>query len=126
VINTDKPYVGWALLELMGHRVRAGHVHQVEQYGVTQLRIDIPAYGEEGELAGEVTEYYGGAAIYALSPCDEEVARHHARRLGDPLPARPRSFVGAPAIQHRSAGDDDDSAVEFELEFDDELTGDPR
>ena len=88
-MSTDA-YIGWAIVELMGHRRRAGVVREVEQFGTRLLRIDSPA-GED-----LVTEFYGGGAIYALRPCTEEVARALAAQLGDPRPVQP--------LSHRLAG----------------------
>ena len=79
-------YEGWAIVELMGHRKRAGRVCEVEQYGATLLRIDIPA-GED-----TVTEFYGGGAIYALRPCSEELARTTAAYIGDVRPIAPATL----------------------------------
>ena len=79
-------YQGWAMLELMGHRTRIGHVSEVEMYGGRMLRIDIPAEG------GDVTEFYGGSSIYALRPIAEDVARDAAKRYGDPRPVRPVDY----------------------------------
>jgi hypothetical protein len=73
-------YQGWAVLELMGHRQRAGEVREVEMYGATLLRIDIPFQD------GPLTEYYNSDAIYSLRPCSEDLARDLARRLNDPRP----------------------------------------
>ncbi|MEW5422679.1 hypothetical protein [Amorphus sp. 3PC139-8] len=96
---SEDAFEGWALVELMGHRRRVGYVRQVESFGAKLLRIDIPAEGDD------VTEFYGGGAIYALRPCSEEIARAQAAQMGDPRPVRPLEFrIEAP----RDADDDDD------------------
>lgn len=64
----------WAILELMGHRRLAGLVSEEERFGATMCRIDVP--GVDGNVA---TQYYGGSAIYCLTPCTEETARAVAR-----------------------------------------------
>ena len=95
-------YEGWAIVELMGHRKRAGRVSEVEQFGAALLRIDIPA-GED-----TVTEFYGGGAIYALRPCSEELARRVAANLGDVRPIAPSTLrIAAPAHD-----DDEDTHVD--------------
>lgn len=71
-----QPYKGWALVELMGHRKRAGLCEDVAMFGVRQLRIDIPSDKPEGTFT---TEFYGGPAIYGLHPCDEKTARRLAK-----------------------------------------------
>jgi len=61
-------YEGWAIVELMGHRMLAGRVAEVEQYGVKQLQLNI--YDKTGEQP-EVTQFYGGAAVYCVTPTTE-------------------------------------------------------
>jgi hypothetical protein len=112
---TDKTETYWAIVELMGHRQRAGLCQEVEQFGAKMLRIDIPA----GETEF-VTEFYGGGSIYALRPASEEVARLMAERLGDPRPVAPVSYR-LPAPQqdfddggpYNGADHDDELGVEF-------------
>lgn len=101
----------WAIVELMGHRRRAGFVQEVEQFGAKMLRIDIPA----GEAS--VTEFYGGSSIYALRPADEAVAREVAEQLGDPRPVAPVAYR-LPAPEGPAPGafaaDDADDADDFD------------
>lgn len=63
-------YEGWAILELMGHRKIAGRVSEVTVAGTQLIRVDVP--GAEETV---VTQYYGGSAIYCMTPCDEAAAR---------------------------------------------------
>lgn len=67
------PFRSWAILELMGHRRMAGLVSDVELFGSRMVRIDIPS-------APPVTQYYGGASIYCLTPTDEETCRRTVER----------------------------------------------
>lgn len=67
----EKTYEGWAIVELMGHRQTAGHVRGEMVGGAMLLRIDTP--GVDGKAVA--TQYYGGSAIYCLTPCDEATAR---------------------------------------------------
>lgn len=83
---SGEPFAGWAIVELMGHRQRAGEVREVEMFGARLLRVDTPTAGEP------VTEFYGGGAIYAVRPCTEDVARAMAARLGDPRPVSPLAY----------------------------------
>ena len=94
----SSPYEGWAILEVMGHRRRAGRVCEVEIYGGKLLRIDIPT------TDGEVTEFYGCGSIYAPRPCSEEVARAAAGSIGDPRPVRPVEY----RLEDRSEREFDD------------------
>lgn len=79
---------GWAIVEIMGHRERAGRVSEVEVAGAKLLQIDIPT-----EAGGFVTELYGGTAIYCLTPCAEQIARGRAKQLGDPRPIHPLDYM---------------------------------
>lgn len=104
----------WAIVELMGHRQRAGLCREVEQFGAKMLRIDIPTEGDPQF----VTEFYGGSSIYALRPAEEDVARSVAARLGDPRPVAPVSYrlpappVADPGDEYLGDEDEDDQ-VEF-------------
>ncbi len=108
---TAPAYEGWAILELMGHRQRAGQVREVEMAGGRMLRLDIPVQAEAG-MPATVTEFYSAAALYALRPCSEELARNFAAER-DPRPARPVHYRDAavarlPGDQRSFADDDDD------------------
>lgn len=102
-------YEGWAILELMGHRQRAGQVREVELAGTKVLRIDIPT---NDFLTPEVTEFYGGAAIYALRPCSEEVARE-AASYADILPAKRADYAYTPLAPPQGAPVVDDGEIPF-------------
>jgi hypothetical protein len=77
-------FEGWAVVELFGHRQRAGYVKDVEMFGGKMLRIDIPV-----ETDKHVTEFYGCSALYALRPCSEEIVRDHIKRAYDIDELRP-------------------------------------
>lgn len=66
----------WAILELMGHVKVAGYVTEEELFGTKIGRIDIPA----DEESDAITQYFGGASVYRLTPVSEDVARAFARR----------------------------------------------
>src|SRR4029077_10618064 len=57
VLMATEAYAGWAIVELFGHVRLAGQVSQVEQYGSTMLRLDVPEVdGHPG-----FTSFKGGA-----------------------------------------------------------------
>jgi len=62
----------WAIVELMGHRQRAGRVSEIQQFGATMLRIERFAPDEEEPFS---IEDYGGTAIFCLHRCTERMAR---------------------------------------------------
>jgi hypothetical protein len=194
--NPALGYEGWAIVELMGHRQRAGYVKEAEMFGAKMLRLDIPllptlpprlewkdsadpevlAYANfeqrhcfeirkvpethryvaihrdagEGNPGGPyksattlgdrfyailvakaaciqhldsiappppevplaelpaTTQFYGGPAIYCLTPCTEAAARAALERLGDQRPAAPLDFPEErKAITHSSYRDDE-------------------
>jgi len=61
----------WAVVELMGKAVHAGHVAQVNMHGVNLFRVRPYRGGKERPLA-----YYSPAAIYCITPVSEEVAKN--------------------------------------------------
>lgn len=58
---------GYAVVELLGKRVVSGRVQEVEIAGAKLLRVDV-ALPDERELA----QFYGGGAIYCLTPVPSE------------------------------------------------------
>ena len=79
-------FKAWAVVEIMGHKQAAGWVTEEPIAGVNMLRIDIPEVG--GHPAQTV--YHGGASIYGIHPCTEEIARAAALKMRaqgrDPFP----------------------------------------
>jgi hypothetical protein len=73
-------FESWVILELMGHRRLAGWLTETTIGGGAFLRIDVP--GEPG-----ATQFYGPAAVYAITPTDEVTARLVAT-AGVPAPVQ--------------------------------------
>ncbi len=71
--GTRAPFEAWAVVELMGHVKLAGKVTEQEVLGSKLGRIEIPQ--KDGTF---VTQFFGGASVYRISPVSEEVARHVA------------------------------------------------
>lgn len=71
-MSEDK-FEGWAILELMGHRRLAGRLSEQTIGGAALIRIDIPSQPP-------VTQFYGGAAVYCITPTTEDIATAVARR----------------------------------------------
>ena len=105
-------YSGWAIVELMGHRRMGGLVSEAVQYGATMLRLDVP--GDDGTT--EATQFYGGAAIYCITPCAEDVARALAKNA-KPAPVQRWELpaLAAPKPTLRD-GDDDGGGDEGEAD----------
>jgi hypothetical protein len=88
--------LGWAIVELMGHRRLVGRCSEVQVAGATLLRVDVPANETLGDPEVSATQLYGGGAIYCITPTTEEAARKAAAL------ARPSSFKrieAAPATE---------------------------
>ena len=76
--NTETPsFAHWAIVELMGRQVIAGLAAEVALFGTTLLRVDVP---EVNGVPG-FTKFFGGSAIYALTPVDEAAARQAAAEM---------------------------------------------
>ena len=60
-----------AIVELMGHVRLAGRVTETSLFGTTLCRVDIPDTPDQKGF----TRLVGGSAIYAVTPCSEEVAK---------------------------------------------------
>lgn len=107
---TVKPFEGWAILELMGHRTRPGYVKEVEMAGGKMIRIDIHITDTD-----HVTEFYGCSAIYSMRPASEEIVRDAIKNSygSDPRPVRPvdyrpRAQIAGENLPREYSGDDGD------------------
>lgn len=87
--TTEARFEEWAVVELMGHVRIAGRLTEEERFGTKLGRIDIP----RGE--GFVTQYFGGASVYRVTPVSEEAARAVARR-SQPEPVHRYELLPAP------------------------------
>lgn len=103
---TAAPFEGWAILELMGHRVRPGYVKEVEMAGGKMIRVDIPVTPSE-----TVTEFYGCAALYAVRPCAEDIVRDTIKQSygADPRPVRPVTYRERESLPNYNDADEDQS-----------------
>lgn len=72
-MSQGNEFKSWAIVELMGHRRLAGMVMEVEMFGATMLRVDVPT--EDGAEEPFATQFYSPSAVYCLTPTSEETAR---------------------------------------------------
>jgi hypothetical protein len=63
--------LNWCIVELLGHRVIAGFVSEVEIAGSGFLRVDL--WAADGEP--RATQYVAPSSIYCLTPTTEEAVR---------------------------------------------------
>lgn len=61
---------GWAIVEMLGHRKRAGRV-RTQPIGGTCF-LEVKSESANGE---PLTEFVNVASLYAFTPCTEEAAR---------------------------------------------------
>jgi hypothetical protein len=76
-VEEKTAFEGWAVVELFGHNQIAGYVSEVAVFGTAMMQVDVPAAGDNPGY----TKFFGGAAIYAITPTSEEIARVAAQRL---------------------------------------------
>ncbi len=68
-MSGDERPIGWAVLELLGHRRLAGYVASGDVAGTPFLDVTTPS----GEAS--VRTLVAHQAVYAITPCTEETAR---------------------------------------------------
>lgn len=93
----------WAMVELMGHVKMAGRISEESHFGTVLLRCDIP----QGSDGGYFTQWYGGSAIYRITPISEAVARAFADSH-QPQPVRPYELAALPRPERFYDDEDDD------------------
>ncbi len=103
----------WAVLELMGHQRIAGFVREVSLGSAAMLRVDVP----EIDAIPAFTKFIAPGALYAFTPCTEEVAMVVIKRdrvTPVTLFAMPANRQRAlPGVIDREYADDDDDRVPF-------------
>ena len=76
-MELENRFEGYAIIELFGHSKIAGMCREQPIAGTNMLRVDVPAMGKQPAF----TRIFGGAAIYAINPCDEATAERAARNI---------------------------------------------
>jgi hypothetical protein len=103
-MSDAKGYEGWAVIEIMGHQRCAGLVSEALIGGAPLLRVDIPS-------EPPLTQFYGGQAIFRLTPVSEEIARAAAKRWSVPEPvSRYEISLLAPKAEAEDAEVEEDDA----------------
>ena len=97
---SSESFEGCAILEIMGHRRVAGFVRAVTLFGAPMCRIDVPYHDKEGT---QLTQFYGGASVFCLTPTTEEQAKELAPR---PWPSPVAAQL--PGGQADADGEEDD------------------
>ena len=68
------------IVEIMGHQQIAGLVSEQVIAGTAFVRVDVPATSSRAGY----TKFYGGAAIYSITPVEASVAQAMAEGLNQP------------------------------------------
>jgi len=114
-------FEGWAILELMGHRRLGGFVREVELFGSKMCRIDVP--DAKDPTKNHATQFYGGGAVYCLTPTTEETARRVAT-LAQPAPVQAWELPQLPARERSGHDSAAWSEAESERPADDDTVDD--
>ncbi|MBL7494454.1 acetyltransferase [Frankia sp. AgB1.9] len=99
--TANAPLDVWAIVELMGRVRRAGRVREVTIAGAGMIRLDVPAGVDADEPA--VTQFLSPAALYAITPVAEDVARAVAiHQRPEPVHSweLPQAPAAEPSIPH--------------------------
>lgn len=82
----------WALVELFGHQRIVGMVTAEPAEFPGMIRVDVPDLLKDGKVVRKgLTRYIGKAALYGVTPCDEETVRRMLPHV-DGKPAAPMVF----------------------------------
>lgn len=106
-------FEGYAIVELMGHNIVAGHIREQTIAGAAMLRVDVPAVGNRPAY----TKFYAPSAIYAITPTDEHTANVAAQNLAvmpispwiiRPTSPRPALSMDEPGYDQEPDEDEDE------------------
>jgi hypothetical protein len=91
----------WAIVELFGHTTLVGRIAEVERFGTKMLAIE-PLFN--GLLLPTV--FHGGASIYRLTPCSEQIARERQPKQTYQLPPTIAAILPLTALPAADGPDD--------------------
>ena len=84
----------WAVVEIMGHRVAAGLVTEVEMFGGKLMMIEQPR--SDGTVG---RSFYGSGSVFSMCfTTEKEVREHYTNKVIEPLSPDPHARY---AIEHR-------------------------
>lgn len=98
----------FAIVEIMGHRTRAGLISDAQLGGATLLRIEHPTRVDVDQQP--IVEYYTPQAIFAIRPCSQGDAETAA---GWSWPEQRVTPALGPAFADVLDDDDDDDPDDF-------------
>lgn len=101
----------YAVVELMGHRTRAGVVSDAQMGGATLLRIEHPTRADHTG-SDPLAEFYAPSAIFSIRPCSAEEAAAVAGWAWPDKVARPA--LGPAFDELVDIDDDEDECQDLE------------
>lgn len=104
----------WGIVELMGRNVIAGRLSEQPIAGAAFLRVDVP----EVDGKQKFTKFFQGAAIYAITPTDEETTKIAVAKIST-RPVDVWVVVDRPALPVSRTGSEDDEFDEPDDRYDD-------
>lgn len=114
--TTAEKFEQWAIVELMGHAHIAGKVTEETRFGTVLMRVDVPAL----EDTAAFTTYFGGSAIYRMTPCDEATVLRYVKNYAPkpisiyvPQPQQPQLQMISGSVPH----EEEDNAVGYGDDF---------
>ena len=110
-------FEAYCIVEIMGHQVIAGKISEETHFGAPLMRVDVPKSSKRESF----TCYYGGGAIYKITPTTEEVVNAFVEKQ-DPEPIKPY-MLALPSLASHIVEDDldlyeEDSTDDYESEHD--------
>lgn len=88
------------IVEIMGHQVIAGKVSEETHFGSPLMRVDVPKSSKREGF----TVYYGGGAIYKITPTTEEIVKAFVEKQ-DPEPVKPYMLALPSFVDKVEVGD---------------------
>lgn len=98
-MHTEPPGEMWAVVEVMGHTRYAGRISQHTALGGALIRVEVPAIiNRDGiEEIPAFEKLLAPAALFAITPTSEALAREAARRFR----TRPFTILDLPELVRR-------------------------
>jgi hypothetical protein len=106
--SEQSKYEGWAIVEVMGHRVMAGYV-KTEYFGsVAMIHVTQPDVPAQERVLDRDQYIIGAGSIYQLTPCSEAAALKRQPETIEIIEKAERKQITGPTPHLSMLPDDDD------------------
>lgn len=113
-------FEAFCIVEIMGHQVIAGKVSEETHFGAPLMRVDVPKSSKRDSF----TVYYGGGAIYKITPTTEEIVTAYVEKQ-EPEPIKPYMLALPMLAGHvQEQPDHTDYLSHYDPDLDDDGYGD--